>query len=325
MPEVADMQAAELLATLGWIPEGCDVTGVSIAGAGNMNLVERVSLSDGTTVILKRARAWVEKYPDIPAPIGRASVEAGFYRAVAGSVAGAAMPIHLGYDDAAAANLFSDLGEGTDGMAAYSGQTIAMSDLEAIAAWTAALHSLHVSDSSQFENRAMRELNALHIFDFPLDPNSGFDLNAITPGLQSVADLLKHDRDFVAAVQKVRSLYLSDAQGGLLHGDLYPGSWLKTPKGVFLIDPEFCWLGPPEWDLGVLMAHLWLSNQPLNVIDALLPSYGRSVDRDLLDRICGVEIMRRLIGVAQLPLTLDLSAKSALLHRARALVLGDAL
>ena len=314
--------AAEVLGALGWCPAGRHVVLVEVAGAGNMNLVERVTLDDGATLILKRAHGWVEKYPDIPAPIGRAGVEAAFYTAVSGSATGAAMPAHLGYDEGTAANLFADLGAGADGMMAYARAAISGTDLDAVADWMRTLHALPVPADARLTNRAMRELNALHIFDFPLDPASGFDVDAITPGLQKHADQLKHDTGFVAAVQAIKALYLSDFSGVLLHGDLYPGSWLTTPQGLFVIDPEFCWIGPREWDLGVLIAHLRLSGQPEVSTTRLICRYGHPVDMGLVRRIAGIEIMRRLIGVAQLPLANDLAAKIVLLEEAHALVMG---
>lgn len=314
--------AAEVLGALGWCPAGRHVVSVTVAGAGNMNLVERVTLDDGVTLILKRAHAWVEKYPDIPAPIGRAGVEAAFYAAVSGSAAGAAMPAHLGFDEGATANLFADLGAGADGMAAYAGAPISGADLDAVADWMRALHALPVAADPRLSNRAMRELNALHIFDFPLDPASGFDVDAITLGLQIYADKLKRDGEFIAVVQIVKAVYLGDLSGVLLHGDLYPGSWLTTPQGLFVIDPEFCWIGPREWDLGVLIAHLRLSNQPEESTTRLIARYGHPVDMALANRIAGIEIMRRLIGVAQLPLAIDLAAKVALLEEAHKLVMG---
>jgi 5-methylthioribose kinase len=316
--------ADDLLHALGWLPASVKVLRSAIAGAGNMNLVERVTLDDGTSLIFKRARGWVEKYPQIPAPIERAGVEAAFYEAVAGTAAGNAMPRHLGYDAAHAANLFEDLGEAADGTGAYTGAMISGDDLDGVADWMAALHKLPLPADPRLINGAMRELNALHIFDFPLDPQNGFDLDAITVGLQAQADLLKNDDAFVAAVGAVGQQYRGDAPGVLLHGDLYPGSWLTTPAGLFVIDPEFCWIGPREWDVGVLLAHLRLSQQPASLNERLLARYGHPVDRALVNRIAGIEIMRRLIGVAQLPLTIDLAAKAALLVEARDLVLGTA-
>lgn len=324
MSDISTLTAADVLAELGWLPADRQVASASIAGAGNMNLVERVTFDDGSTLILKRAKSWVEKYPDIPAPIERAEVEADFYAAVAGTAAGSAMPQHLGFDKGHAANLLADLGEGGDGMTAYAGQQIDDHALDAIADWMQALHNLPTPSNKQLANPAMRALNAFHIFDFPLDPDNNFDLDAITPGLQAMADRLKNDDKFVAAVKVVGDQYLGDAPGVLLHGDLYPGSWLTTSNGLFVIDPEFCWIGPREWDVGVLMAHLRMSGQPERSIGRVIKRYCDSLDLDLMNRISGIEIMRRLIGVAQLPLTIDLAAKIRLLDDARALVLEPA-
>jgi 5-methylthioribose kinase len=323
MSEISTLTAADVLAVLGWLPVGRHVASVAIAGEGNMNLVERVTFDDGSTLILKRARGWVEKYPDIPAPIERAEVEADFYAAVAGTAAGAAMPRHLGFDRGHAANLFEDIGEGSDGTTAYSGQQIGDDALDAIADWLHALHNLPPPSGARLANRAMRALNAIHVFDFPLDPGNGFDLDMITPGLQAVADQLKHDKDFGTAVRAVGAHYLADAPGVLLHGDLYPGSWLTTPNGLLVIDPEFCWIGPREWDVGVLIAHFRLSDQPETLTERLITRYGDALDQALMNKISGIEIMRRLIGVAQLPLMIDLIAKTQLLDEARALVLGE--
>ncbi|MBA4043636.1 MAG: aminoglycoside phosphotransferase [Sphingomonas sp.] len=312
----------DVLAMLGWLPGDRHVISVTPAGAGNMNLVERVTLDNQATVILKRARAWVEKYPHIPAPIERAEVEAAFYAAVADSAAGRAMPRHLAFSKEYAANLIADLGGGTDGMIAYAGQKITDDALDAIADWLRALHDIEGPFDDILTNTAMRTLNAFHIFNYPLNLHNGLDLDAITPGLQHLAEGLKRDDGFVAAVKAIGQRYLGSEAGVLLHGDLYPGSWLTTKEGVFVIDPEFCWIGPREWDVGVLAAHLRLSGQPENSTERLIKRYGIALDRQLLNQIIGIEIMRRLIGVAQLPLQIGLEDKAMMLADARDLVLG---
>lgn len=321
----SDQSAANVLAALGWLPAGRRVVSVTRAGAGNMNLVERIRLDDGSSLILKRAHGWVEKYPQIPAPIERAGVEAAFYAAVAGAAAGEAMPQHLGYDPSHAANLFEDMGEGSDGMTAYAGQLITPAAIDAVADWMAAIHGLPLPKDPRLNNRTMRELNAVHIFAFPLDPENGFDLDAITPGLQAHGDALKSDAPFCKAVQEVEALYLGESGGALLHGDLYPGSWLNGERGLIIIDPEFCWIGPREWDVGVLLAHLRLSGQTAALSAQLRARYTMPLDPILLDRITGIEIMRRLIGIAQLPLRMTLAEKAALLSEARSLVIGTML
>jgi 5-methylthioribose kinase len=232
------------------------------------------------------------------------------------------MPRHLGYDGPSVANLFEDLGEGRDGMAAYGGEPIARAIIAAVVDCMTALHSLPTPFALTLSNRAMRQLNALHIFDFPLDPNNGFDLDAITRELQACANELKHDRDFSCIVASMRSGYRSDRSGVLLHGGLYPGSWLDTERGLFIIDPEFCWIGPPERDVGILCAHLQLSGQHKELESDLITRYAAPLNPIMLNRFKGIEIMRRLIGVAQLPLDISLEAKAALLADARSLVIG---
>lgn len=313
--------AANLLKDCGWLDPGIEVTGAAVAGDGNMNLVERVTLSSGESVILKRAHPWVEKYPDIPAPVERAAVEAAFYGAIAGTDVAGAMPAHLGFSAHHAANLFEDMGVGRDGSTVYQTGHLEQSQLAAVAIWLAKLHQLPHPQDPALENEAMRHLNAVHIFDFPLDIANGFDLDAITPGLQKAGDRLKNDHLFIENVEKLKTIYLARPDGVLLHGDMYPASWLSTEEGIRIIDPEFCWIGPAEWDLGILAAHLALAGLNGAVTEMLFASYGLPIDRMLTNRFTGVEIMRRLIGVAQLPLALDLDRKDELLSRAQKLVI----
>ena len=91
-----------------------------------------------------------------------------------------------------------------------------------------------------------------------------------------------------------------------------------------VIDPEFCFFGPPEFDVGVMMAHLELAKQPPAIVERLFDMYHADgqFDRDLAARFSGVETMRRVIGVAQLPLVATLDEKRAWLDRSRQLVCG---
>ena len=99
---------------------------------------------------------------------------------------------------------------------------------------------------------------------------------------------------------------------------------MRAGESVWIIDPEFCFFGPPEFDVGILVGHLLLAGRPLELAQSVFAHYGAnsSISRSLALRFAGMEIMRRLIGVAQLPLAADLSRKEALLATSRELVLG---
>jgi 5-methylthioribose kinase len=149
-------------------------------------------------------------------------------------------------------------------------------------------------------------------------------LNTVQDGLQELALSYKKDGQLKQQIALLGSFYMSKGKY-LLHGDYYPGSWLKTTDGIKVIDPEFCYYGSREFDLGVLMAHLYLTQQDerLRKIVANVYEAYPELNLEILNGFTGVEIMRRLIGLAQLPLQMDLKAKEQLLAFAKNLILNE--
>lgn len=320
------------LIDLGWLaPDEVVRSGVR-PGDGNMNYTLRVTTTR-RSVIVKQARPWVEKYDHIAAPSERVVVEGRFYELVANDPElRDRMPRLIGMDAASRLLGLEDLGTGGDFTSLYRGETLVPAQADELVTFLAVLHRAFrgFQDDGLFANLAMRELNRLHIFQVPLDPDNGLNLDAVTPGLGRAAASMQSDRACVAAVATLSHAYMRQ-DGSLAHGDFFPGSWLRTPAGPRVIDPEFCFLGPPEFDLAVMVAHLHLAGQPGTLVDRVLARYDaergdRPTDesRDLVAGFAGAEIMRRLIGVAQLPLAADLGRKEALLAKARALVLAPA-
>ena len=99
--------------------------------------------------------------------------------------------------------------------------------------WLAQLAAVAVPDNNRplLANRTMRVLNHEHIFKLPLVVNNGLDLDRITPGLQNAADDLLADAEYRDAVTALGARYLADGHA-LVHGDYFPGSWLKTRRPV---------------------------------------------------------------------------------------------
>ncbi len=321
-------EAQERFRALGWLRATEDLMTLTPAGAGNMNLTLRASTGE-RTFIVKQGRGWVEKYPSIAAPEARTLTEGAFYRAVGRdpSLAGR-MPALLGLDAEARMLALDDLGEVSDLTTLYAGDALRLVDLAQLAEFLCRLHALPVADGERetFANHSMRRLNHEHIFVLPFVHDNGLNLEALTPGLAGLAREVADDRSLVAKVTELGSLYLG-AGPCLLHGDYYPGSWLRTDQGIRVIDPEFCFLGPTEFDLGVASAHLILADRSAAELQHFFDGYqgSRSTSRELAMRFAGVEILRRLLGVAQLPLEADLKRKTELVRRARALVVaGDA-
>jgi len=319
----------DYLAEKGMIASTSDVVRIEKAGEGNMNLVLRVT-TQKQSFIIKQSRPWVEKYPQIAAPEGRLLVEAAFYEAVQSlPLVSSHMPALLHVDRVNRIAQFEDLGTASDFTTVYSSPSSVESYLQELCNWLSTLHSGAFDENTRqlLANKEMRILNHEHIFHYPLLADNGFDLDSITPGLQAEGDRLKQNVRFVEAVTELGNRYLNSGTNKgdvLLHGDYYPGSWLNTQQGIKIIDPEFGFFGDSEFDVGVFMAHMLIAGLPETTINTILDLYKgpHTFDQALALQYAGVEIMRRLIGVAQLPLTANLETKANLLNQARRLVLS---
>ena len=299
------------------------------AGEGNMNCVVRVRLSN-RSLILKQARPWVEKYPSIAAPVERAASEARFYHFAAQSSSVAAMmPRLLDFDEDSALLIMEDISPADTWLDCYQGKrSFDRLQLNELAHYTSALHRLTIpqDERAAFRNEAMRKLNHEHIFDIPLRTDGAlFEmLERITPGLNRVGDVLRRDGRFCEAVERLGRCYLEHEGPSLIHGDLFPGSLLQIGSGQLrVIDPEFSFCGNPEFDIGVFYAHLLLSRHDDDIASFWLQVALEDTphSESLVLQFAGVEIMRRILGVAQLPAALSLEAKRHLLEQSRETVL----
>ncbi|MDB5241177.1 MAG: aminoglycoside phosphotransferase [Spirosoma sp.] len=309
----------------GWLDTEEVITSLEKPGEGNMNYTLRI-ITPNRAFIVKQSRGYVEKYPTIAAPAERAVTEGRFYQTIQRIPKLARqMPHLLGIDEKNNLLVLEDLGAASDFTHLYQPcRLLSESDALALTEYLSDLHGQFLTHNPDvaFANLGMRALNNEHITNYPFLEDNGFDLNTIQPGLQALAMPYKRDADLKKTVQALSTVYLAEEHPSkpvtLLHGDYYPGSWLQTASGTKIIDPEFCFFGPAEFDLGVMMAHLMMAEQPPTVLNTVLSNYQPTTgfDERLRQQFTGVEIMRRLIGLAQLPLSLSLDRKRSLLDDA---------
>jgi 5-methylthioribose kinase len=308
-----------------------------------MNLTLRV-VTTQRSLVVKQARPWVERYPQIEAPLERAEFERRFYEEVQSDawLAGM-MPRFLGALPQQHLLVLEDLGESLDGTHRYpnalrkenggvEGLATDRGDppddllVDTLVRWLARLHARPVTEAirASFQNDRLGRLNHQHIFVIPLAEPPALDLDSITPGLARCGRELARSTTLVDRCRRLGTRYLADGPS-LLHGDFYPGSWLETARGVRVIDPEFCRCGAPEFDLGVMLGHLRLIEPHVDWRGRMRDGYrsvsATTVDWELVDAFSGAEIMRRLLGVAQLPLQATLDWKMELLQFAQTSIL----
>ena len=320
MIDIQQNSPLTLLQDLGFWTAGEKISSASVPGESNMNLVLRIETNQGA-YILKQAKTYVRKYPQIAAPISRIAIEYQFLRQLDSNPFLASLsPKILHYDVHNHLILLEDLGEGSDFLSLYAGEhQLKSAEIQHLVDYLIHLHQLEITDFPS--TRSMRALNHEHIFNFPFLEENGFDLDSIQPGLQEASIPYKTDHLLKNRIQTLGNRYLTVGKV-LMHGDFYPGSWLQVSSGIKIIDPEFGGLGDAEFDLGVFLAHLDLSQQEEDLSRQVQNNYTLPVDWSLVQQYRGVEILRRLIGIAQLPLSLSLDAKKTLLARARTYLLS---
>jgi 5-methylthioribose kinase len=315
MIDIQQNSPLTLFQNLGFWRAGEKIKSTSVPGESNMNLVLRIE-TNLDSYILKQAKSYVRKYPQIAAPISRIAIEYQFLKQLDSNPFLASLsPKVLHYDAQNHLMLLEDLGEGSDFLSLYGRQRqLNSEEIQHIVDYLMHLHQLEITNFPA--TGAMRTLNHEHIFNFPFLEENGFDLDSVQPGLQEASIPYKTDRLLKHRIQTLGNRYLTDGKV-LMHGDYYPGSWLQVSSGIKIIDPEFGGLGDAEFDLGVFLAHLDLSQQAEDLSTQVQKHYILPVDWTLVQHYRGVEILRRLIGIAQLPVSLTLDAKKTLLARAR--------
>ena len=283
-----------------------------------MNFVLRVIPAQGRSFIVKQARPWVEKYPHLKAPVERIQVEHLYYQHVNQQLPLARYsPVVLGYDQENGVLAMEDLGDAVDFNFVYSkGKDFEERYLEEAIDYLNRLMKVPIPPEYP-SNLELRKLNHQHIFQLPFEQNA-FELDQIQTGLQQLADKCQLDFQLVKLVRQLGSIYLGPGRH-LLHGDFYPGSLLKSKSGdLKVIDPEFSFVGPMEWDIAVFTAHLFLSQLPVEKIRSVLKLYrpSKNFNQRRFLGFTGTEILRRLLGLAQVPVALTLEEKALLIEDA---------
>jgi 5-methylthioribose kinase len=158
-----------------------------------------------------------------------------------------------------------------------------------------------------FQNDDMRRLHGEHIFHLPFAPND-FPLEE---GVQARARRVQENARLVDIATASYERYL-EPRGALLHADPQAGNVLLLEGWPKLLDPEIAHVGDPAFDVGTLLAHVWMpplgndaAASPRAIADRLWRAY---VDAHAgiepptfaaAARYAGIEIMRRTIGAAR--------------------------
>ncbi|AEG51532.1 5-methylthioribose kinase [Sphingobium chlorophenolicum L-1] len=137
-------------------------------------------------------------------------------------------------------------------------------------------------------NTAMCRITEDLIFD---EPYFDAPMNHHTPGLDHVVATLRADIPLLLSAQALKARFLA-APEALLHGDLHTGSIMVTAQDSRAIDPEFAFYGPIGFDVGMLLANLWMahfaqSGQRPGVEDGWLLAQAEALWAGFAERFAG--------------------------------------
>jgi len=308
------------LSNIGFLdPKQEQIRSIEKPGEGNMNVVLRIR-TNTRSFIVKQSRPFVQKYPQITAPIERIDVEYQFYKAVTNKAIEPHIPKILAYNADNHLLILDDLGDCKDMSYLYDKRNISTAQLQQLLDIASQIHTSKLIEYP--ENMELRLLNHQHLFVLPFLKESDFSLNTIQEGLQELSLRYRSDETLKKEISKVGQQYLS--QGNvLLHGDYYPGSWMTKEDHIYVIDPEFSFMGFAEFDIGVLAAHSIMMTMNIDCLQTIKSRYPGKLNEQLLAQVAGIEVMRRIIGLAQLPLKRSIQEKKLLLEMARGLIMEN--
>ncbi|CAN7341018.1 S-methyl-5-thioribose kinase [Caballeronia sp. LjRoot29] len=94
------------------------------------------------------------------------------------------------------------------------------------------------------------------VFTYPFEDHPS---NIYSPALPRAAvERLRTSAALRIAVAEMKWAFMTRAES-LLHGDLHTGSIMVNQDETFVIDPEFAFYGPMGFDVGAILANLWLA------------------------------------------------------------------
>ena len=243
-----------------------DTWTVDEIGDGNVNLIFRLAGPRGQ-LLLKRAVPYLRCVGESwPLSLRRNFFESKALQAHA-AVAPEYLPRVLAFDEASAAMVMEFLGEhiilrkGVMRGVRYPKFAEHISDYMAKTLFfTSDLYLSAGAKKAQMqlfcENVDLCKITEDLIFT---DPYRVADKNRWTsPGLDVIAHDFATDPELKIAITELKAKFLTAAQA-LIHGDLHTGSIMVNQAETKVIDPEFAFYGPMGFDVGLLLANLWLA------------------------------------------------------------------
>jgi 5-methylthioribose kinase len=109
---------------------------------------------------------------------------------------------------------------------------------------------------SNTSNQDMCKITEDFVFTYPFEHHEMNDYNPALP--QPVIDSIQKSPSVRAQVAEMKYVFTNKPEA-LLHGDLHTSSIMVNQQQTFVIDPEFSFAGPMGFDVGAIIANLYIN------------------------------------------------------------------
>jgi 5-methylthioribose kinase len=235
-------------------------------GDGNLNLVFRVvDAATGRSLILKQALPYARVVGESwPLTLDRARIESEALK-IQGELAPGLVPRVYHYDPDLALTAMEDCSDHIimrKGLIARKRYPRFAEHMAEFLARTLFFTSdLYLSPEEKkarvrrFINPEMCKITEDLVFSHPY---YDADTNSFNPLIREDVEAIWNDGDLRREVANLKESFMTCGQA-LIHGDLHTGSIMVTEQDTKVIDPEFAYYGPMGFDIGALLANLFLS------------------------------------------------------------------
>jgi 5-methylthioribose kinase len=236
-------------------------------GDGNLNLVFRITEqgSQGKSIIIKQALPYARVVGESwPLTLDRARIESEALM-IQNTICPGLAPKVYHYDNEMALTIMEDLSTHIimrKGLMARKRYPSFATHIGTFLARTLFLTSDLALDPQhkkqkvvQFINPELCKITEDLVFT---DPYYDANTNQFNPLIKEVIEEIWGHHELKLEITKLKEKFLTHAQA-LIHGDLHTGSIMVTEKDTKVIDPEFAFYGPMGFDIGAVMANLFLN------------------------------------------------------------------
>ncbi|XP_022318105.2 methylthioribose kinase-like [Crassostrea virginica] len=238
-----------------------DEVELTFIGDGNLNDVIRAKCPSHS-VIFKRAPPYIKCLgPEYPLDPSRGQIE---YQAlcVFSDLAPGSVPRPYFYDEEAKTMCMEDESSYQDYRKQLIGGTCSLGAVEKLAREIGQVHNRthvsHVGEHSfqqlkqKFPNTELVSLTEQFIFTKPFDKSDS--TNRLSEDISCSLPQIYDNPRVLEAANFMKGIFLNKKEC-LVHGDLHTGSIMVNGDETKMIDLEFAYMGPPAFDLGVLLAN----------------------------------------------------------------------